>query len=49
MALYMVWPDEHGMFYVLALRPWLSVWYGLAGITWYILWPGGHGMVYGMA
>ena len=26
-----------------------SIWYGLAGMTWYMVWPTGHGMVFGMA
>ena len=49
MAWYMVWPDGHGIVYVMAWWAWHGMWYSLAGITWYILWLGDYVMVYGMA
>ena len=45
----MVWPDGHGIVYVMAWWAGHGMWYSLAGITWYILWPGEYVMVYGMA
>ena len=51
MALFVVWPDGHGMVYGMAWRAWHSIWYGLKmhGIAWFMVWPCGPRMLYSMA
>ena len=46
----MAWRASHGVCLWPGRRHWTwhSIWYGLAGMTFYIVWPGGHGMVYCM-
>ena len=43
------WPGSHNIVYCLALQTRHSIWYGLAGTTWYMLLPGRQDMVIGMA